>query len=113
MAKIKELGKDARGNHVRNLGWKLTETGGRVQQRYYLGKDSEEAHRRNARLEELWAVIEGEADSFGGSSDFMRRTMTALSCFMNATRCGPSSGGGRRLNRWLSSSSSRAEKLSG
>ena len=61
--KIKELGKDARGNHVRNLGWKLTETGSRVQQRYYLGKDSEEAHRRNARLEELWAVIEGEAES--------------------------------------------------
>ena len=59
--KIKELGKDARGNHVRNLGWKLTETGGRVQQRYYLGKDSDDARRRNARLEELWAVIEGEA----------------------------------------------------
>ena len=61
--KIKELGKNARGNHVRNLGWKLTETGGRVQQRYYLGKDSDDARRRNARLEELWAVIEGEADS--------------------------------------------------
>lgn len=61
--KIKELGTDARGNHVRNLGWKLTEAGGRVQQRYYLGKDPEEARRRNARLEELWSVIEGEADS--------------------------------------------------
>ena len=61
--KIKELGTDARGNHVRNLGWKLTESGGRVHQRYYLGKDPEEARRRNARLEELWSVIEGEADS--------------------------------------------------
>ena len=61
--KIKELGTDARGNYVRNLGWKLTETGGRAQQRYYLGKDSEEARRRNARLQELWAVIEAEADS--------------------------------------------------
>ena len=61
--KIKELGTDARGNHVRNLGLKLTESGGKTQQRYYLGKDSEEARRRNTRLQELWAVIEAEADS--------------------------------------------------
>ena len=61
--KIKELGTDARGNYVRNLGWKLTETGGRAQQRFYLGKDSEEARRRNALLQELWAVIEAEAES--------------------------------------------------
>ena len=47
----------------------------------------------------------GEPSHFGGSSDFMRRTMTALSCLR--------SGGVLRANRWLSSNSSRAEKLSG
>lgn len=60
---VKELGTDARGNFVRNLGWKLTSTGGRTQQRFYLGKDVEEARRRNARLQELWAVIEAESES--------------------------------------------------
>ena len=47
----------------------------------------------------------GEPSHLGGSSDFMRRTMTASSCLR--------SGGVLRANRWLSSSSSSAEKLSG
>ena len=44
----------------------------------------------------------GEPSHFGGSSDFMRRTMTASSCLR--------SGVVPRANRWLSSSSSRRRK---
>ena len=61
--KIKELGTDQRRNYVRNLGWKLTSEGQRVQPRFYLGKAPDEALRRNARLQELWGVIESEAES--------------------------------------------------
>lgn len=57
----KELATDSRGNFVRNLGWKLTPTGGRVQHRFYLGKDLEESLRRVARLQELWDIIQNEA----------------------------------------------------
>ena len=60
--KIKELSTDTRGNFVRNLGWKLIGSG-RSQQRFYLGKDVDEASRRNARLQELWAVIAHEAET--------------------------------------------------
>ena len=47
----------------------------------------------------------GEPSHRGGSSDFIRRTITASSCLR--------SGGVLRAKRWLSSSSSSAEKLSG
>lgn len=61
--KIKELGKDSRGNRTRNLGWKLTANGDRSQHRFYLGKDADEASCRNIRLQDLWAIIESEAES--------------------------------------------------
>jgi len=58
----RELGKDSRGTFVRYLGFKMTPAG-RTPHRFYLGQDEQEALRRNARLQEHWGIIEGEAQS--------------------------------------------------
>ena len=55
MATKKELCRSASGVFVRNLGWKVTPTGGYVQHKFYLGRDESSARLSSVRLERLWA----------------------------------------------------------
>src|SRR5207248_2189236 len=50
---------DLSGQYRRDLGWKLTKTGNRAQQRFYLGRDKATAHVSEIRLETFWKALEG------------------------------------------------------
>jgi hypothetical protein len=52
-----ELGRDTEGRYRRYLGWKQG-NGRLVQHLFRLGRDKEQAERRNGRLEELWRCVE-------------------------------------------------------
>ena len=52
-----EVGRDTEGRYRRYLGWKQG-NGRLVQHLFRLGRDKEQAERRNRRLEELWACVE-------------------------------------------------------
>ena len=55
-----KLGKpDSKGNFKRDLGKKVTGN----PHRFYLGKDATQAEQRMLRLENLWAIIESQAES--------------------------------------------------
>ena len=49
---------DSQGQFVRQLGWKITPSGKRVQHKFRLGTDRREAQRRDDRLRQLWEQIE-------------------------------------------------------
>lgn len=48
---------DSQGQYVRQLGWKDSGSGGRVQHKFRLGTDQREAERRDDRLRQLWDQI--------------------------------------------------------
>jgi hypothetical protein len=50
---------DLTGQYRRDLGWKLTRTGKRAQQRFYLGRDKNSAQVSETRLEAFWSALEG------------------------------------------------------
>jgi integrase len=57
MVKKKEPCRAANGLFVRNLGWKLTPTGGYAQHKFYLGRDESKAKLASLRLEQLWEQV--------------------------------------------------------
>src|SRR5258707_5326576 len=50
---------DRRGQYRRDLGWKLTRSGKRAQQRFYLGRDKNTAQVSETRLQAFWSALEG------------------------------------------------------
>jgi integrase len=50
---------DVSGQYRRDLGWKLTRSGKRAQQRFYLGRDKNHARVGETRLEAFWNALEG------------------------------------------------------
>jgi hypothetical protein len=50
---------DLSGQYRRDLGWKLTRSGKRAQQRFYLGRDKNTAQVSETRLEAFWTALEG------------------------------------------------------
>src|SRR2546425_278506 len=57
MATKKELCRSSKGVFVRNLGWKVTPTGGYVQHKFYLGREKSAAKLASMRLERLWEQV--------------------------------------------------------
>lgn len=53
-----KLKRNKKGDFERNLGWKITKSGKRSQQKFYLGSDEKEATKRLARIIEFWEHIE-------------------------------------------------------
>lgn len=51
------LCRDKRGLFVRNLGWKLTASGGYSQEKFYLGRDEARAKIASLKLEQLWKAV--------------------------------------------------------
>src|SRR6266446_1395925 len=49
---------DNQGQYARQISWKTSRGGKRVQQKFRLGKDLREAKRREQRLIELWEQVE-------------------------------------------------------
>jgi hypothetical protein len=49
---------DLSGQYRRDLGWKLTRSGKRAQQRFYLGRDKNSAQVSETRLEVFWTALE-------------------------------------------------------
>ncbi len=49
---------DLTGQYRRDLGWKLTRSGKRSQQRFYLGRDKNTAQVSETRLEAFWSALE-------------------------------------------------------
>lgn len=58
MANIVKMASDSRGNFRRDLGWKVSESGGYTQQRFYVGTKRDKAEMRVSRLERLWDAVE-------------------------------------------------------
>jgi len=54
-----KLTQDKRGWFRRDLGWKLSTSGKRIQHRFTLGSDPTEAQIRALRLERLWGTVPG------------------------------------------------------
>jgi hypothetical protein len=50
---------DRTGQYRRDLGWKLSRSGKRAQQRFYLGRNKNTAHVSETRLEAFWSALEG------------------------------------------------------
>jgi hypothetical protein len=50
---------DLTGQYRRDLGWKLTRSGKRAQQRFYLGRNKNTAQVSETRLEAFWSALEG------------------------------------------------------
>jgi hypothetical protein len=50
---------DLSGQYRRDLGWKLTRSGKRAQQRFYLGRDKNAAQVSETRLQAFWSALEG------------------------------------------------------
>jgi hypothetical protein len=50
---------DVSGQYRRDLGWKLTRSGKRAQQRFYLGRDKNHARVGETRLEAFWNALGG------------------------------------------------------
>lgn len=50
---------DSSGQYRRDLGWKLTRSGKRAQQRFYLGRDKNTSKVSEIRLEAFWISLEG------------------------------------------------------
>src|SRR6185437_13547077 len=50
---------DLSGQYRRDLGWKLTRSGKRAQQRFYLGRDKNTAQVSETRLQAFWTALEG------------------------------------------------------
>jgi hypothetical protein len=48
---------DLTGQYRRGLGWKLTRSGKRSQQRFYLGRDKNTAQVCETRLEAFWSAL--------------------------------------------------------
>lgn len=48
---------DVQGHFVRQLGWKLNENGERIQHKFRLGADRQEAELREVKLRKLWDAI--------------------------------------------------------
>jgi hypothetical protein len=57
MAAKKELCRASNGVFVRNLGWKMTASGGYTQHKFYLGRDESKARLAGLRLEQLWQQV--------------------------------------------------------
>jgi len=51
---------DKQGHYARQLGWKMNSSGKRVQHKFRLGRDRQQAERRDDRLRQLWETIERE-----------------------------------------------------
>jgi hypothetical protein len=49
---------DLSGQYRRDLGWKLTRSGKRAQQRFYLGRDKNAAQVSETRLQAFWTALE-------------------------------------------------------
>jgi hypothetical protein len=49
---------DSQGQYVRQIGWKRGRNGARVQHKFRLGADLNEARRREQKLREVWEAIE-------------------------------------------------------
>src|SRR5438105_3585540 len=49
---------DRSGQYRRDLGWKVTSSGSRTQQRFYLGRDEDDASLAEKRLEQFWTALE-------------------------------------------------------
>ena len=60
---VKELSTDSRGNYVRNLGSKLTGKAVASSIAFTWAEMRTRPARRNARLQDLWTIIEAEAES--------------------------------------------------
>lgn len=54
---------DAQGQYARQIGWKRNGKGSRVQHKFRLGSDLNEARRREQRLRELWEHIEAQTEA--------------------------------------------------
>ena len=57
MATKRELCRASNGVFVRNLGWKMTASGGYTQHKFYLGRDESKARLAGLRLEQLWQQV--------------------------------------------------------
>jgi hypothetical protein len=57
MVRKDELGQDSEGRYRRSLGWKVGNGNRMVQHLFRLGRDQQEAQRRNMRLERLWECV--------------------------------------------------------
>lgn len=55
---------DHSGQYPKQIGWKLSGSGKRVQHKFRLGSHQREAERREARLRNLWDVIERRVSDF-------------------------------------------------
>ena len=69
-ARLGRLSKpDSQGQYARQLGWKLSQNGSRVQHKFRLGADKGEAERRDDRLRQVWEAIEKSAPVGGALWD--------------------------------------------
>ena len=55
---------DNQGQYAKQIGWKLSASGKRTQNKFRLGTHQREAERREARLRALWDVIECRISDF-------------------------------------------------
>jgi len=54
---------DRQGQYARQLGWKINQSGKRVQHKFRLGTDKSAAELREALLRRVWEVVEKQADN--------------------------------------------------
>ena len=51
---------DKQGKYARQLGWKINDSGNKVQHKFRLGTNKREAERRDSELRQIWEAIESE-----------------------------------------------------